>query len=49
MKRGGRKYAVIDDILTARIIVDIDCDASQRGDFGGELGEPGVVLSGDGL
>jgi hypothetical protein len=42
---GGKRYAVLDDILAARVVVDVDCDAAQCGDFGGELGEAGVVLS----
>jgi len=45
---GGKKYAVLDDILAARVVVDVDCDAAQCGDFGGELGEAGVVLSAGG-
>jgi len=44
----GRRYAVLDDILAARVVVDVDGDAAQGGDFGGELGEAGVVLSGGG-
>lgn len=45
----GRRYAVLDDILAARVVVDVDRDAAQRRDFGGEFGEAGVVLSGGGL
>lgn len=45
MGGGGRAYAVINDVLVARIVVDVDCDAAEGGDFGGEFGEAGVVLS----
>lgn len=45
---GGKRYAVLDDILAARVVIDVDCDAAQCGDFGGELGEAGVVLSAGG-
>lgn len=45
---GGGKYAVIDDILVSGIVVDVDCDAAEGGDFGGELVEAGVVLPGEG-
>lgn len=41
----GGWYAVVDDILAAGIVVDVDRDAAQGGDFGGELRESGVVLS----
>lgn len=51
MWRGGRaeslkrgSYAAIDDVLTPRIVVDVDSDAAEGGDFGGELLEAGVVL-----
>jgi hypothetical protein len=37
---------VVDDMLVARIVVDVDCDAAQGGDFGGKGGEGVVVLSG---
>ena len=37
---------VVDDVLVARIVVDVDGDAAQGGDFGGEGGEGVVVLSG---
>ena len=43
---GGKTYAVVDDVLVSRIVVDVDCDAAEGGDFGGELGEAAVVLSG---
>ena len=33
-------------MLVARIVVDVDGDAAQGGDFGGEGGEGVVVLSG---
>lgn len=32
-------------MLVARIVVDVDGDAAQGGDFGAEGGEGGVVLS----
>jgi hypothetical protein len=32
-------------VLVARIVVDVDGHAAQRGDFGGERGEGVVVLS----
>ena len=35
--------------MIASIIVDVYCDAAEGGDFGGEFGEAGVVLSGWGL
>jgi len=44
-----RTYAIIDDALVASIVVDVYCDAAEGGDFGGEFGEAGVVLSGWGL
>jgi len=40
----GGAYAAIDDILTPCIIVDVDCNAAEGGDLGGELLEAGVVL-----
>lgn len=43
MKEGGG-YAVIDDVLAPGIVVDVDCDSAEGGDFGGEFGEAGVVL-----
>lgn len=43
-EEGGNMYAVIDDILVPRIVVDVDCDAAEGGDFGGELVEAGVIL-----
>lgn len=47
-REGGRRgtYAVIDDMLVAGVVVDVYCDAAEGGDFGGELVEAGVVLSG---
>jgi hypothetical protein len=33
-------------MLVARAVVDVDCDAAEGGDFGGEFVEAGVVLSG---
>lgn len=44
-ERGRTAYAIINDILRAGIVVDIDGDAAEGGDFGGEVGEAGVVLS----
>lgn len=41
----GGPYAVVDDMLVPCIVVDVDCDTAEGGDFGGELGEAGVVLS----
>ena len=32
-------------MLVPGVVVDLDGDAAQGGDFGGELGEAGVVLS----
>ena len=32
-------------MLVSSVVVDVDCDAAEGGDFGGELGEAGVVLS----
>lgn len=40
----GRKYAIIDDILAAGIIVDVDGHPAQSRDFGGERGELRIVL-----
>ena len=31
--RRGEDYAIVNDILTPCIIVDVDCDASEGGDF----------------
>lgn len=41
----GRTYGTIDDVLIARIVVDVYCYATQSGDFGGEFVEARVVLS----
>jgi len=38
-------YAVVDDMLIARVVVDVYRDAAEGGYFGGELGEARVVLS----
>jgi hypothetical protein len=35
-------------MLVARIVVDVDCDAAQGGDFGGKGGEGVVGLCGGG-
>ncbi len=45
MVGGEGTYAVVDHVLVAGIVVDVDCDAAESGDFGGEFGEAGVVLS----
>jgi len=37
-------YRVVDDILTAGIVIYVYGDAAEGGDFGGELGEAVVVL-----
>ena len=41
---GEETYSTVNDFLTTGIIVDVDCNASQRGDFGGKLIQAGVVL-----
>jgi hypothetical protein len=41
-------YSRINDMLVACVVVDVDCDAAQRRDFGGQLVEARVVLSGSG-
>lgn len=41
----GGAYAIIDDMLVSCIVVDVDRDAAEGGDFGGEFGEAVVVLS----
>lgn len=38
-------YSVVDDILSTSIIVYVDGDAAQGGDFGGELIQTSVVLA----
>ena len=40
----GEAYAVVNDILAAGVVVDIDCHATEGRDLGGEFGEAGVVL-----
>ena len=45
MERGGT-YGIVDDFVAARVVVDVDCDAAEGGDFGSEFVEAGVVLSG---
>lgn len=47
--REGGRYGIIEDILVAGIVIDVDCDAAQSGDFGGEFVEAGVVLAVGGL
>ena len=42
--KGGELYAVVDGILAAGVVVDIDCHAAEGRDFGGEFGEARVVL-----
>ena len=44
-ERGKAAYAVVDDVLVPRVVVDVDCDAAEGGYFGGEFGEAGIVLS----
>jgi hypothetical protein len=43
---GARTYGVVDDLLAPGIVVDVDGDAAEGGDLGGELGEEAVVLAG---
>jgi len=38
-------YRAIDDFLIPRIVVDVDCDSAQGGDFSGELVELSIVLT----
>lgn len=45
MMGASATYAVIDYVLASCIVVDVDRDATQRRDFGGEFREAGVVLS----
>lgn len=45
-KWGRGRYRVIQDMLVARVVVDIYRDAAKGGNFGGEFGEEVVVLSG---
>jgi hypothetical protein len=40
-----QSYSIINNILRSRIVVDIDCDATQGSDFRRELGEARVVLA----
>ena len=40
-----RTYAIVDHMLVSSVVVDVDCDAAEGGNFGGEFGEAGVVLS----
>ena len=40
----GATDAAVEDALVARIVVDVDGDAAQGGDLGGELVEARVVL-----
>jgi hypothetical protein len=46
MRAGRDPYRVVQHILAAGVVVDVDGHAAQGRDFGGELLEPGVVLSG---
>lgn len=46
--RWRETHAVVDDMLVARVVVDVYCDAAKSGYFGGELGEAGIVLSVEG-
>ena len=45
MVKEKRSYAIVNDILAPRIVVDIYCHTPQRGDFGRELVKPRAVLS----
>lgn len=38
-------YAVIYHILASRIVVDVDRNAAQRGNLGGEFREAAIILS----
>lgn len=38
-------YCVVDDILSSRIVVDVDCDAAQSCDFCAQLTQAAVVLA----
>lgn len=38
-------YAVVYYMLVSSVVIDVDCHAAEGGDFGGEFGEAGVVLS----
>lgn len=40
-----KTYRAIDDFLIPRIVVDVDRDSAQGGDFAGELVELSVVLA----
>ena len=40
-----RTYAVFNHMLVSSVVVDIDSDAAEGGNFGGEFGEAGVILS----
>lgn len=42
--KGGNTHCVINDILRAGIVVNVNGHAAQGRDFGGELIEAGVVL-----
>lgn len=42
---GGCAYRGVDDMLVARIVVDVDGHAAQGRHLAGELVEPRVVLS----
>lgn len=42
-------YSRINNMLIPRTVVDVDCDAPERRDFGGEFVEAGVVLPMDAL
>jgi hypothetical protein len=46
-KREGRKYRRINNTLVACIVVNVDCDATEGRDFGGEVVEAVVVLAGE--
>lgn len=41
-----KAYRAVDDLVIPCVVVDVDRDAAQGGDLGGELVEARVVLSG---
>ena len=45
-KEGWWSYSAVYDMLVSCVVVDVYCYAAEGGDFGGELFEAGVVLSG---
>lgn len=43
-RKTGGAYSAVDDMLVARVVVDVDCYAAQGRDFGREFVEARVVL-----